>query len=148
MSKPVDALPGARIAATIQVTGSVRGRCLPGFVAAGVLMTVVLTLVLARDAPLVARDPELLRLLRFMAVVKGAMVMAAVALLLWRARWPLRTTLALAYGLVCCVAAAAVASLAHGAWVGPAALAFHAAELGFLLAAWRDGRQLRPTVRP
>ena len=106
------------------------------------LAAVAAALVLAPQAPPVVRDVELVSLLRFMALVKGLMVGTALALILWRSHWPLSTGTAMAYGLACSVASLAVALIAQLAWVGPAALAFHIAELGFLFTAWRDGRSV------
>lgn len=101
---------------------------------------------LAPYAPTPLRDPELVTLLGFMALVKGLMLATALGLVAWRTRWPLPVGTAAAYVLACGVAALAVALIARLAWVGPAALMFHAAELGFLCTAWRDGRRLRPTT--
>lgn len=103
------------------------------------LAAVAIASALAPYAPSVARDAELLPLLRFMAGVKGLMVTVALALVVWRSQWPLRVGTAVAYMLACTVATVAVALIAQPVWVGPAALAFHAAELGFLVTAWRDG---------
>lgn len=120
--------------------------CVAAAILGATALSILLAAALAQRAPVVARDAELLQLLRFMALVKGAMVAAALALLVWRTRWPLGPPLAAIYGLTCCVAAAAVILIAHGAWVGPAALTFHAAELSFVFAAWRDGRGFRPAA--
>lgn len=134
-----------RIGSAHAAYGAARLRALAAILGA-TAFSVLLAAALAEHAPVLARDSELLQLLRFMALVKGAMVAAALALLVWRTRWPLGPTLAAVYGLTCCVAAAAVTLIAYGAWVGPAALGFHAAELSFVFAAWRDGRGFRPAV--
>jgi hypothetical protein len=85
-------------------------------------------------------DPGLARLLRGMAIIKALIVVAGIALLLWRFGRPLTPGMAGIY--------------LGGAWVGSgasmliwqltliplAAVAFHVALLSFLLAAWRDGK--------
>jgi hypothetical protein len=136
----LSASPSRSAAATLRVASA------PAVILVATALAILLAAALAGYAPATARDPELRQLLRFMAVIKGAMVAAALALLVWRTRWPLGTSLAAVYGLTCSVAAAAVTLIALGAWVGPAALAFHAAELSFVLAAWRDGRRFRPAA--
>lgn len=113
------------------------------------MAAVVAGFALATHAPPVTREPDLIPLLRFMALVKGSMVSVALVLVAWRARWPMRTGTMTAYVLACSVAALTVTLIAQLAWVGPAAIAFHAAELGFLLTALRDERTLRaPTTQP
>ena len=85
-----------------------------------------------------AFEPRLLLLLRFMAALKFAGVVAAALLVHWRLTRPASPRLALAY--VATVAAMALApgliwSLSH---VGLAAALFHAGLLGFLVLAWKD----------
>ena len=97
-----------------------------------------------------AWDPQLVVLLRFMAAVKLAAVVAASALALWRARAPVSSRAAV-------VAAAALASMALApgliwslAHVGLAAGLFHAGLLTLLVMAWRDDRvpiRARPIAR-
>ena len=82
---------------------------------------------------------QLTLLLRFMAVVKGAMVLGALGLTQWRLRRPASD--ALATGYVVALAAMAVApgliwSLAE---IVPGAACFHAGFILYLVLAWRDG---------
>ena len=85
-----------------------------------------------------AFEPKLLLLLRFMAGLKFAGLVAAALLVHWRLTRPASPRLALAY-----VAAIATMALAPGLiWslshVGLAAASFHAGLLGFLVVAWKD----------
>ena len=97
-----------------------------------------------------AWDPQLVVLLRFMAAVKLAAVIAASALTLWRARAPFS-----ARATVTAIAALAAMALAPGliwslAQVGLAAGLFHAGLLTLLVMAWRDDRvpvRARPAAR-
>jgi hypothetical protein len=84
-------------------------------------------------------DPELVMLLRFMAVLKAAMAIGALVLVAWRLRRPAGPALA-ASGI------ASVAFMAAGAgliWslghVALGAVLFHAGLFTLLVAAWRDG---------
>ena len=88
-------------------------------------------------AQAVAADPELARLLRAMALIKGAMAVAAV----WLADRLLRERLGagLAAGLVLAVAAMAAAPVLmwHVASVGAGAVLFHAGMVLLLVLGWR-----------
>ncbi len=83
-------------------------------------------------------DPELVMLLRFMAVVKAAMALGAVALVGWRFGSPVRPAVALAY-------IAGTSSMAAGAgliWqlghVGAGALLVHGGLVALAGLAWSD----------
>ncbi len=85
-----------------------------------------------------AVDPELALLLRFMAVVKAAMAMAAMALVAWRLNGPVRPAAALGY-------VAAVSSMAAGAgliWqlqhVAAGAVMVHGGVAALAVLAWMD----------
>ena len=98
--------------------------------------------------PTLRWDPQLVVLLRFMAAVKFAGVLAASALSLWRARTPVSAGVAVA-----AVAALASMALAPGliwftAHVATAAALFHAGLLTFLVMAWRDDRVNLRRPRP
>ncbi len=87
-----------------------------------------------------AWDPQLVALLRFMAAIKFAGVIAASALVLWRARTPFPNRAA--FASVAALASMALApgligSLAH---IALAAALFHAGLLTLLVLAWRDDR--------
>lgn len=94
------------------------------------------TLALATQAG--PHDPELATLLRFMAVVKGAMALGAAALVAWRLGWPVRPAAGVGY-------VAGVSSMAAGAgliWqlghVGTGALLVHGSLLALVGLAWLD----------
>ena len=88
-----------------------------------------------------------LALLRFMVLVKAAMVVGAVGLAHWRLRAPIGG--AMACGLV---AATATMALAPGliwslTYIILGAGCFHAGLLAYLVIAWRDGRLRLPARR-
>ena len=92
-------------------------------------------------------EPNLILLLRFMAAMKFAGVVGAVALVAWRLSRPAHRGVALCYvGAVTTMALAPglIWSLAH---VGLAAGLFHVGLLGFLMLAWRDEGALGPIGR-
>ena len=91
-------------------------------------------------------DPELALLLRFMAVVKAAMAMAAAALVVWRLNGPVRPVAALGY-------IAAVSSMAAGAgliWrlehVAAGAVMVHGGLVALAAVAWMDRADLAQTA--
>jgi hypothetical protein len=98
---------------------------------------------LAGFAPEVSREPALANLLRGMALLKGLAVLVAVALLSWRVRYGLSAGMTAMYLVPCWVAGGAAMLIGQLAFVAAAAVAFHAAEITFLFAAWRDSRSLR-----
>lgn len=83
-------------------------------------------------------DAELARLLRGMAVIKGSIVVAAMAALAWRAGMPLTLRLAAVYLLGIWLMAAATVLIWQLTIIPAAAVGFHAGEFALLLAAWRD----------
>jgi len=100
----------------------------------------------------VAADPgsmewQLVLLLRFMAAVKGAMALGALALAMWRLRRPASDRLALGY----IVAVAAMAAAPGLIWslgaIVPGAATFHAGLLFYLVLAWRDDAVPLPARR-
>ena len=90
---------------------------------------------------------QLVFLLHFMALVKGAMVLGALGLTQWRLRRPASDRLALGYG----VALAAMALAPGLIWsldaIALGAACFHAGLLLFLVLAWRDDVVALPTRR-
>ena len=97
-------------------------------------------LVLGRWSAAAPWDPPLAALLRFMAAIKFAGVIAASALVLWRVRTPLssRATFASVAALASmALAPGLIWSLAH---IVLAAALFHAGLLTLFVLAWRDGR--------
>lgn len=104
---------------------------------------------LADPAPVLQADAELARLLRGMALIKAALVLAAVGVLLWRFGKPVspRTTGAyLAGAWMLCGASVLIWQLSA---IQFAALLFHAGVLLLLFTAWRDRGALSalPAVR-
>lgn len=88
-----------------------------------------------------AIDPELSLLIRGMAGIKAMMVLALLAALTWRTRWPLPPPLWSAYTLGAWGMAFATVLIWHYTFIAAAAVFFHAAELLVLVLAWQDGRQ-------
>jgi hypothetical protein len=74
-----------------------------------------------------------------MSLIKGAMVLAAVAVLLWRFGHPVLAGTAVAYISGAAVLAGASVLIWQLSFIALAALAFHAAAFVVLVAAWRDG---------
>jgi hypothetical protein len=90
-----------------------------------------------------AADPELAFLLRGMALLKAAMVFAALGILFWRFAAPV--TPPIAAGYLACVWTGAAAAMLIGqlSYLVAASVMFHAATLAILLIAWRDQRTFR-----
>jgi hypothetical protein len=114
-----------------------------GVLVAGCALAAAAGLSLGDAAAMFERDAELGTLLRGMALIKAALVIAAAALIVWRLRQPVSTAVAFAY-----LAGAWAMSFATGliwqlSMIPAAALLFHAGEIGLLLLAWRDGRWAR-----
>ena len=82
---------------------------------------------------------QLVFLLRFMAVVKGGMVLGALALTQWRVARTISSALAAAYALALAAMALAPGLIWSPAAIVPGAGAFHAGLLLYLVLAWRDG---------
>jgi hypothetical protein len=83
-------------------------------------------------------DPALARLLRGMALIKGAAVLGAVLAVHWRFGWRVTKPLSLTYILGSWTLAGTTMLIWQLTWIALAAVAFHAALLAILLAAWRD----------
>jgi hypothetical protein len=94
---------------------------------------------LGEPAPFVRADPQLALLLRGMSLVKGMIVLATVAVLLWRFGHSVLVGTAIAYIAGAAVLAGASVLIWQLSFIAPAALAFHAAAFTILFAAWRDG---------
>jgi hypothetical protein len=121
---------------------------LRGVLVAGSVGVVLLIVAVAQPAAHLLADTELARLLRGMALIKGALSVAALAVLLWRFGHRTSPGLTMSYlvgAWLVCGASAAIWQLAS---VPLAAVLFHAGELTLLVAAWRDRRDpVRQTVR-
>lgn len=104
----------------------------------GCVLAVLAAAAVARPEPLLQADPELARLLRGMALIKAAIVVAALAALLWRFGRPLSKGLTGAYLAGAWAAAGACMLIWQLEVIATAAVTFHLGELTLLLAAWRD----------
>ncbi|GJG86074.1 hypothetical protein tb265_12550 [Gemmatimonadetes bacterium T265] len=86
----------------------------------------------------VGADPDLARLLRAMALVKGVLVALGAGAVGWRLRRPMPWPFAAAYLTLVWVAGGATGVLWQLAGVGRAAVALHAAGALLVVLAWRD----------
>jgi len=113
-------------------------------VLAGCACAVAMAAWLGDPAQRLAADPELARLLRGMALIKGLLALGAVSLVTWRFGRPVAPGVAVVY-VVGCWWLAAAAMLVWQLTVIPfAALGFHAAEISMLVVAWREHRWRTP----
>jgi hypothetical protein len=104
-------------------------------------------LFLGDPAVALAADPDLARLLRGMAALKGLIVAPAVAVVWWRLGHPLSVRLAAVYVGGAWMMAFASALIWQLTSLGLAALVFHGAGLAMLVAAFGDGREASARVR-
>ncbi|HEV7438496.1 MAG TPA: hypothetical protein VGN94_02560 [Methylobacterium sp.] len=87
----------------------------------------------------VEAEPDLVRLMRFMALIKGAFAAVALAACLWRLGRPVAGWWrAAAYGLAPALMAGGAAALWRLAWPGAASLGLHLGLLALLAAALTD----------
>jgi hypothetical protein len=114
---------------------------------AGCVLAALLGLGVARLAAPREIDADLVVLLRAMAVIKAALVAAAIGAVSWRLGLPTTPRVAFVYGASVALMSFATALIWMTAFIGLAALAFHAGLFAALFAAWRDDRvtSLRPT---
>jgi len=114
----------------------------------GAALAVVAALALSSVLPRAAAEPELALLLRFMAMVKGALGLLALGLAAWRLGRQASPALAGAY----CLGVWGMLASAVLVWqftrLGLAAGSFHFWALALLLTAMLDGRRLRRAARP
>ena len=85
-----------------------------------------------------AADPELLVLLRFMAVVKAAMALGAAALVAWRMGWPVRPATAVGYILATSSMAAGAGLIWQLGHVGAGAVLVHGGLAALIAVTWQD----------
>jgi hypothetical protein len=104
------------------------------------LLAVLAGLALGDPAPRLAADPELAFLLRGMAGIKALLLLGALSLLAWRFARPVPARTAAVYIVGAAVMAGATALIWQLTALPLAAVAFHAAEIAVLFAAWRDLR--------
>jgi hypothetical protein len=86
-------------------------------------------------------DPGLAWLLRGMALIKGGLVAAALALTVWRLRQPQAPSTRAAAGYIACgcLMTASTVLIWQLSFIVPAAVAFHVGLIGLLWIGWRDG---------
>ena len=85
-----------------------------------------------------AGDPDLMVLLRFMAVVKAGMAIGIAALVAWRMREPVRFAPASAYVAAVCSMAAGAGLIWQLGHVAAGAVLVHGGLAAFAVAAWMD----------
>ncbi len=85
-------------------------------------------------------DPALARLLRAMALIKGMLALAAAVAAWWRFGWRAGTAASTVYLAATWALAGAAMLIWQLTLIPLAAVLFHAALVGLLLAAWRDDR--------
>lgn len=119
-------------------TGSSRG-LLKALLIIGCVAAVAIGLRAGGTAAAVHHDADLAFLLRGMAAIKGAMLLLAIGLVLWRFGRPVSRPLAGAYLCSIWLAAGATALIWQLSFIPFAAAAFHIGTFLFLAAAWRDG---------
>lgn len=112
----------------------------------GCLATVAMAAWIGRPEAYLAADADLARLLRGMALIKGFLALAAVAVLLWRFGHPLSQRMAAAYLVGAWLAAGASMLVWQLTFIPLAALVFHIGEITMLLTAWRDRTGTRPDI--
>lgn len=107
---------------------------------AGCAVTALGAAALGRPELYLQADPELAQLLRGMALIKTALVVAAVSVLLWRFGQPLPRRFALGYSAGAWLAVGACTLVWQLTFIAAAAVVFHVGELTMLIVAWRDHR--------
>jgi phage shock protein PspC (stress-responsive transcriptional regulator) len=83
-------------------------------------------------------DPDLARLLRGMALIKGGMVVGAIAAVWWRLSWPASPRVAIGYVAGCAALAGSTALIWQLTAIVLAALLFHSAAIAMALVGWRE----------
>ncbi len=110
--------------------------------AVAVALAVAAAFVAGHDAAsaraVVIAGPELTRLLRFMAVLKGVCAAGAVALVWWRSGYPATLRVTMSYVAACLLMAAGPGLIWSMAHVALGAVLFHAGLALLLLVCWTD----------
>jgi hypothetical protein len=110
-----------------------RAACLSICLAAGMAAWM-----LGDPAPALARDSALANLLRGMAALKALMALGVGAVVWWRLGRPIGAPLAMGYGAGVAVLCAGAVSIWQVSFIGPVAIAFHAALIALLVMALKD----------
>jgi hypothetical protein len=137
-SGPATSGPATSGAAAAAPPAAAHARLLRTLLVAGCVLSVCVALCYGDPAGYLQSDPALARLLRGMALIKGAIGMAAIALVLWRYGWPISRAAAVSYALGCAVLAGCSALIWQLTWIAPAAVLFHAGLIGMLILGWRE----------
>lgn len=132
--------PSRWLAAQLSIAGRLR---LALFAGAGVFATAAA--MAGSPEAMQAADPELAFLLRGMALLKAAMVLAALGILSWRFSATFTPPIAAGYLASVWTGAAAAMLIWQLSYLVVASVMFHAATLILLFLAWRDQRYLRTT---
>jgi hypothetical protein len=128
----------ARFPESASIVFGPRGR--RSLLLAGCALAALVAWVAGDPSSLKAADPELAFLLRGMALIKGAIVAAGLAVLWWRFGWPLSLGTAAGYLAGAWLATGAAMMIWQLTLIAQAALLFHVGEIALLVLAWRDYR--------
>ena len=107
---------------------------------AGLLPAMAFAAALADASAYAAAEPELVLLLRGMAVIKAGMALAALGLAFWRLGQPVSLAAASGYLLGIWALGGATVSIALLSHLPAAAGLFHIAVFGLIVLAWREDR--------
>ncbi len=110
---------------------------------AGCILSIAVAASIGDPWPFMQADAELALLLRGMAAIKSLLVVAAVAILLWRFGRPVRPAVAAAYLVGTWMIAGATMLIWQLSLIVPAAGLFHIGGLMLLLIALRDDGGIR-----
>lgn len=108
------------------------------FMAAGLVAGFVMTGQFAAAEAARLSGEDLARLLRGMAAIKAAIILPAIAVILWRLGVPASSTLMTAYTLAASAMTFSIGLIWHLAHVGPGALLMHAGLIGTVILLFRD----------
>jgi hypothetical protein len=118
---------------------------LRGLLLAGCVMAMALAAARTDPAAYVRADPALAHLLRGMALLKGGIVAVALALVLWRFGWRVGKFTSAVYLVTCWTLTGTTMLVWQLTAIPAAAVAFHGALIGMVLAAWRDDLGWHPS---
>jgi len=102
------------------------------------LLVVLLALWVGHPAPFLASGADTVPLLRSFALLKAAIILAALLAVSWRLTWSVSQRLFVGYLAAIAAMAAAAGLVWQLTWLGPVSMLFHGGLLLFLLTAWRD----------
>jgi hypothetical protein len=105
---------------------------------AGCAISAVTAMYVGDPAIFTQADPALARLLRGMALIKGGIVLAALAAVSWRFGRPVSKAVAAAYLFGSWILVGSTMLIWQLSWIPAAAILFHAAGLSMLFVSWRE----------